>query len=107
VGARRLTTIDALRQFPSFFHLQNVLLRGELAEADRRILLKADEHELSVQLAEGVTTVTGSADVRGPLIDVGRLEPGDPRAGSAAEGRDPARWPKRRDLPACHRRDRC
>ena len=94
VGARRLTTIDALRQFPSFFHLQNVLLRGEFAETDRRIVLKADEHELSVQLAEGVTTVTGSVDVRGQLIDVGRLEPGDPRAGSAAEGRDPARWPK-------------
>lgn len=94
VGARRLTTIDGLRQFPSFFHLQNVLLRGEFAEADRRIVLKADEHELSVQLAEGVTTVTGSVDVRGQLIDVGRLEPGDPRAGAAAEGRDPARWPK-------------
>ena len=57
VGTRRLTTIDALRQFPGYFHLQNVLLRGEFAEADRRILLKADENELSVQLAEGVTTL--------------------------------------------------
>ena len=93
-GARRLTTIDALRQFPGYFHLQNVLLRGEFAEADRRILLKADENELSVQLADGVTTITGGAEVRGQLIDVGRLEPGDPRAGSSAEGRDPARWPR-------------
>ena len=94
VGARRLTTIDALRQFPSFFHLQNVVLRGEFAEADRRIVLKADENELSVQLADGVTTITGSAEVRGQLVDVGRLEPGDPRAGTSAEGRDPARWPR-------------
>jgi hypothetical protein len=94
VGARRLTTIDALRQFPSFFHLQNVLLRGEFAEADRRILLKADENELSVQLADGVRTITGEAEVRGQLIDVGRLESGDPRAGATAEGRDPARWPR-------------
>ena len=94
VGARRLTTIDALRQFPGYFHLQNVLLRGEFAEADRRVLLKADENEMGVQLADGVTTLTGGVEVRGQLIDVGRLEPGDPRAGSAAEGRDPTRWPR-------------
>ena len=94
VGARRLTTIDALRQFPSYFHLQNVLLRGEFVEADRRVLLKADENQMGVQLADGVTTLTGGVEVRGQLIDVGRLEPGDPRAGSAAEGRDPSRWPR-------------
>ena len=29
---RRFTTIDALRQFPGFYHLQNVLIRGEFAE---------------------------------------------------------------------------
>lgn len=94
VGARRLTTIDALRQFPGFFHLQNIVLRGEFAEMERRILFRGDENELSVQLADGVTTITGGAEVRGQLIDVGRLEPGDPRAGPSAEGRDPSRWPK-------------
>jgi hypothetical protein len=93
VGARRLTTIDALRQFPSYFHLQNVMLRGEFAEADRRVVLKADENEMGVQLADGVTTLTGAVEVRGQLIDVGRLEPGDPRAGGGTE-RDPARWPR-------------
>ena len=56
VGPRRLTTIDALRQFPGYFHLQNVLLRGESAEAERRVVLRADENELGVQLADGVTT---------------------------------------------------
>ena len=33
--ARRLTTLDAVRQFPGYFHLQNVLLRGEFAEERR------------------------------------------------------------------------
>jgi hypothetical protein len=94
VGPRRLTTIDALRQFPGYFHLQNVLLRGEFTEAERRILLKADENELSVQLADGVTTLTGTVEVRGQLIDLGRLEPGDPRVGPSAEGRDASRWPR-------------
>ena len=30
-NVRRLTTVDALRQYPGFYHLQNVLVRGELA----------------------------------------------------------------------------
>jgi hypothetical protein len=94
VGPRRLTTIDALRQYPGYFHLQNVMLRGEFGEAGRRILLKADEHELGVQLSDGVTTQTGPVEVRGQLIDVGRLEPGDPRIGPASEERDPTRWPR-------------
>src|SRR5687768_17639651 len=29
---RSLATIDAIRAYPGFFHLQNVVLRGELAE---------------------------------------------------------------------------
>ena len=32
--------------------------------------------------------------MRGQLIDVGRLEPGDPRVGGYAEGRDADRWPR-------------
>ena len=30
--ARRPTTVAALRQFPSYFHLQNVLVQGEFVE---------------------------------------------------------------------------
>jgi hypothetical protein len=33
-ATRRLTTIDALKQYSGFYHLQNVLLRGEITEAD-------------------------------------------------------------------------
>ena len=92
-ATRRLTTIDSIRQFPGYYHLQNVLLRGEFSQAGRRILLKADENELTVQLAEGVTTQSGEVEVRGQIIDVGRLEPGDPRVGPL-EGRDADRWPR-------------
>src|SRR5258705_4136316 len=31
-SGRHLTTIDALRRFPAYFHLQNVVLRGEFVE---------------------------------------------------------------------------
>ena len=38
---RRLTTIDGLRRFSSYFHLQNVVLRGEFAEAGNRVCCAA------------------------------------------------------------------
>lgn len=91
---RRLTTVDALRQFPGFFHLQNVLLHGEFAESERRIALRAADTEIRVQLSSNVTTASGPVEVRGQLIDVGRLESGDPRAGSFNEGREGAAWPR-------------
>jgi hypothetical protein len=91
---RRLTTIDALKQYPGFFHLQSVLLRGEIDDATPKLQLKADEHVIRVILDEGVATKKGPVEVRGVLIDVGRLEPGDPRVGGFAEGRDADRWPR-------------
>ena len=91
---RRLTTVDALRQFPGFFHLQNVLVHGEFAENGRRISLRAADTEIRVQLSSDVTTSSGPVEVRGQLIDVGRLEAGDPRAGTALEGRESSAWPR-------------
>lgn len=93
-ASRRLTTIDALKQYPGYFHLQNVLLRGEIDDATPRLQLKADEQAIRVLLDEGVATKKGLVEVRGVLIDVGRLEPGDPRVGGFAEGRDADRWPR-------------
>ena len=49
-AARRFTTIDALRQFPGFYHLQNVLLRGEIVENGTRLVLRSDEQEMRVLL---------------------------------------------------------
>lgn len=93
-NVRRLTTVDALRQYPGFYHLQNVLVRGELATEGTRMFLRADEHEVRVFLDNGVNTPNGVVDARGLFLDVGRLEAGDPRAGAFNDGRDPDKWPK-------------
>jgi hypothetical protein len=93
-ATRRLTTVEALRQFPGFYHLQNVVLRGEFVEDGRRILLRADGHEIPAVMAEGVATTTGAVEVRGQMIDVGRLEPNDPRVTRVGQGADAERWPR-------------
>lgn len=93
-ATRRLTTIDSVRQFSGFYHLQNVLLRGAFDTEGTRTTLRADEHELRVILDEGVSAPEGTVDARGLVIDVGRLEPGDPRVGSFAEGREADKWPR-------------
>ena len=94
-GARRLATIDGLRQFPGFYHLQNILLRGEFTDpSGSRVLLRSDTDEIRVELADGAKTTAGVVEVRGQLIDVGRLEPDDPRAGRPGEPSAAQPWPK-------------
>jgi hypothetical protein len=93
-GARRLATLAALRQFPGYYHLQSVLLRGEFAENGTEVTLRADEREMRAILAEGVSAASGPVEIRGHLIDVGRLEAGDPRLGKYPGPRDPERWPR-------------
>jgi len=90
---RRVATIAGLRQFPSFFHMQNVLLRGEFKEEGPRIFLNSEDGNIRSILDSGVHTTSGAVEVRGQLIDVGRLEPGDPRVPDA-ETRDTSRWPR-------------
>ena len=91
---RRLTIIEALRQYPGYYHLQNVVLRGEFAESVGRITLRSDAGEIRVRLSEGVKTTSGHVEVRGQLIDVGRLEVGDSRVTALGEGVDTERWPR-------------
>ena len=90
---RRLATIDELRQFPGYFHLQNVVLHGEFVENGSRVSLRADEREMNVLLKD-VKTTSGLVEVRAQLLDVGRLEPGDPRLTGYEGARDPERWPR-------------
>jgi hypothetical protein len=92
-AVRRLTTIDALRQYPVYFHLQNVLVHGEFVESGGRLLLRAADRDVLVQLNQEKTT-SGLVEVRGQFLDVGRLEPGDPRVASEAGPREADRWPK-------------
>jgi hypothetical protein len=49
---------------------------------------------MRVLLADGVPATSGPVEVRGHLVDVGRLEPNDPRLGSYPGPRDAERWPK-------------
>lgn len=90
-GTRRLTTIDAIRRFASYYHLQSVLLRGELAVDGRRTVIRANDRDLRVRMDDGVSMPEGVLEVRGLLLDVGRLDPGDPRVG---EEIDPSNWPR-------------
>jgi hypothetical protein len=92
-NARRFTTIDALRQFPGYYHLQTVTLRGELSDDPQRPTLRADDIDMRV-LFEGASPKSGPVEVRGTVVDVGRLEPNDPRLGGYAEGRGAENWPK-------------
>ena len=54
----------------------------------------SDTQEITVVLDESVRSTSGIVEVRGQLIDVGRLEPDDPRAGQRGEARDADRWPR-------------
>jgi hypothetical protein len=93
-GARRLTTLDAVRQFPGYFHLQNVLLRGEFAESGTRVMFRAADQEMRAFLTDGVSASSGPVEIRAQMVDVGRLEPTDPRVAPFADGRDAERWPR-------------
>jgi hypothetical protein len=92
-GTRRLTTVDALRQFPGFYHLQPVLVRGELVEQNARISLRTEEHEIRLLVDPNTRVAPGPVEVRGTLLDVGRLEPGDGRLNAYERPAD-LPWPK-------------
>ena len=89
---RRVTTIDALKQFPGYFHLQSVLLRGEFVERGTELVLRSDAEDIS--LINPSEAKRGQVEVRGQLIDVGRLERDDSRLGSYAERRGAKEWPR-------------
>lgn len=91
--ARRLTTVEAIRQFPGYFHLQNVVLRGEFDASGPRVTLRAGDHVIGA-LLNNIRTVGGPVEVRGQVIDVGRLEPGDPRLSSYEAPREGEQWPR-------------
>jgi hypothetical protein len=91
-SGRHLTTIDALRRFAGYFHLQNVVLRGEFVENGRRVVLRGGDNEMQVMLND-VNTIDGPVEVRGQLIDIGRLTAADPRLGRYENKPDPDHWP--------------
>ena len=96
-ATRRLATVAALRQYPGYYHLQNVLVHGEFVEGPR-VLLRGGERDIPVLLGDA-KTATGLVEVRGQLIDVGRLEPTDPRLSTYDGAREPERWPRPGEEP--------
>ena len=92
-AVRRLATVESLHQYPGYFHLQNVLLHGEFVESGARAVLRGGERDIAV-LLNGATTASGIVEVRGHLLAVGRLEPGDPRLTDYDGARDSERWPQ-------------
>jgi hypothetical protein len=93
-AVRRSTTVAAVYQFPSYFHLQNVLLQGELVESSNaRLVLRGGEREIPLILTDAKGS-GGFVEVRGQIIDIGRLEPGDPRVRAYTGLPDPERWPR-------------
>ena len=89
---RRLTTIEAVRAFPVYFHLATVVLRGEFIEQETELVLAADGHWL--RLLNPSEAKGGPVEVRGEIIDVGKLERTDPRLGPYAERFKEDGWPR-------------
>jgi len=89
---RRFTTIDALSEFPGYFHLQNVLVRGEFVERGTEFVLRANNRDVRLMNPDQVTK--GPVEVRGQFFDVGKLERSDPRLGSYAERFKAEEWPR-------------
>ena len=91
-----VTTLESIRVFPGYFHLQQVVLHGELVAEPAAVMLEADGRRLDVYLGESGLPA-GPIEARGQVIDVGRLEAGDPRLRGYLPA-DPDGWPARSEL---------
>jgi hypothetical protein len=76
---RRIATVTAIKTYHGFYHGQQVLVRGELqdVEAPRPALID-EEDSIRLLLRESVPAA-GTYEIRGDVIDVGRLSANDPR----------------------------
>ena len=89
---RRVASVEALHEFPSFFHLQPVLVRGEFVESGAEIVLRAAGR--SIRLMNPALARGTSVEVRGQMYDVGKLERSDPRLGTYGEQFKTQEWPR-------------
>ena len=91
--ARRLATVASLRQYPGYYHMQNVLLHGELVESGPRLVLRGGEAEIAL-IMNGANAGAGLVEGRGYLMDIGRFEPGDARVQAYDGPREASQWPR-------------
>jgi hypothetical protein len=98
---RRVTTVAAIRQFAGFYHGQNVLVRGELRDPETAPTLGAGEEFVRL-LGRDTLPEPGRYDVRGQVLDIGRLNADDPRLSGVdlralgIEAGD--RWPRQGEI---------
>tara|TARA_B100001123_G_scaffold450461_2_gene621327 strand:- start:11567 stop:12694 length:1128 start_codon:yes stop_codon:yes gene_type:complete len=85
-------TTEGLKQFSAFYHLQPVLVRGNLFKADNRLIVQAETAEIFILNLKNNDLLNERVDIRGQFIDVGRLEPGDYRL-STYKRPTHAAWP--------------
>jgi hypothetical protein len=99
-SGRRLTTIDAIRRFSGYFHLQTVVLgasssklRQDARRTGRRVQAAApwtsrapasDSHCAAARarwqvMLDSVNPIEGPVEIRATVLDIGRLTPSDPR----------------------------
>ena len=85
-ASRRATTVTALVAYPVFFHTQTVRVRGDVAPHGRGYVLRHGESEIGLTgpaLPSAAASAGTRVEVTATFVDVGRLEPGDPRLADA------------------------
>ncbi|MBE3099106.1 MAG: Ig-like domain-containing protein [Planctomycetes bacterium] len=98
------TNIAALVKYPGFYHLQSIVIRGELATRGNRLVLLPPGGDQGVEMVfREHQPSDGQVEVRGTFWDVGRMTAEDPRfAGydiqAFLETRTAGRWPAQGEL---------
>jgi hypothetical protein len=100
-STRKVTTVTAIKNFAGFYHGQAVLVRGELREPETRPTLASGEDAIQLLGRESLPQ-PGTYDVRGQVLDIGRLQQDDPRLSGVdlrpfgIESGD--RWPRQGEI---------
>jgi len=101
---RIATNISALVQYPGFYHLKSIVVRGELTSTgDRPFLLPASGDRGVEPVFKDHRPADGPVEVRGVFWDLGRMTAEDPRlVGFDVEAflatRTGGRWPAQGEL---------
>ena len=100
------TTLSAVTTYPGFYHLRQVVVRGEARLDDRGHARLAPtggvERGIWLRVAGG-TTPDGLVEVRGQFWDIGRFDPADPQVAGAdipawVTARMGERWPAQGEM---------
>jgi hypothetical protein len=89
---RRVTTVETIRQYSGYYHLQPVLVRGTFTERSGQLVLQAGMFEMDLLNPEQARG--GAVEVRAVVIDVGRIERDHPRVRTYVDRRGNREWPR-------------